>query len=213
MERANDVLDFWFDGRSGQSPGSSAFDPAWLAERSTFWFGGDGAAAVAARDAEIRAKLEPLLERAARGEFASWAAGPRRRLALIILFDQVPRNAYRGTAAAFAFDREALALAIEGIQLAADAVLDPLERLFFYLPLEHAESMEAQDAAVAAFDRLVRDAPAGLRDYCAFTAGYVVKHRDVIAKFGRFPHRNAVLGRQSTSEEQAWLEEHPNYFG
>ena len=67
---------------------------------------------------------------------------------MIILFDQVPRNAYRGTAAAFAFDREALALTVEGLQLAADAALDPLERLFFYLPLEHAESLEAQDAAV-----------------------------------------------------------------
>ena len=95
-----------------------------------------------------------MLERAARGEFASWAASPRRRLALIILFDQVPRNAYRGTAAAFAFDREALALAVEGLQLAADAALDPIERLFFYLPLEHAESLEAQDAA----DRGVRAA-------------------------------------------------------
>ncbi len=116
MQRAHDVLEFWF----GREP----LDAARLEERSTFWFGGDGAAAVASRDALIREKLEPLLERAARGEFASWAASPKRRLALIILFDQVPRNAYRGTAAAFAFDREALALALEGMQLAADAALD-----------------------------------------------------------------------------------------
>ena len=114
----------------------------------------------------IRARLEPMLERAARGEFAAWAASPKRRLALIILFDQVPRNAYRGTAAAFAFDREALALAVEGLQLAADAALDPVERLFFYLPLEHAESLEAQDAAIGAFERLVAEAPADLREYC-----------------------------------------------
>jgi uncharacterized protein (DUF924 family) len=100
-----------------------------------------------------------MLERAARGEFASWAASPKRRLALILLFDQVPRNAYRGTAAAFAFDREALALTVEGMQLAADAALDPIERIFFYLPLEHAESLEAQDAAVAAFARLASEAP------------------------------------------------------
>ena len=82
---------------------------------------GDGAEAAAARDALIKEKLEPLLERAARGELASWAASPKRRLALILLFDQVPRNCYRGTAAAFAFDREALALSVEGLQLAADA--------------------------------------------------------------------------------------------
>ncbi len=79
---------------------------------------------------------------------------------MIILFDQVPRNAYRGTAAAFAFDREALSLAVEGLQLAADAALDPIERLFFYLPLEHAESLEAQEAAIAAFERLVAEATA-----------------------------------------------------
>src|SRR4029077_3237854 len=108
MQRANDVLEFWF----GQGP----LDAARLEERSTFWFGGDGAQAQAARDALIRSTLEPMLERAARGEFASWAASPRRRLALILLLDQVPRNAYRGTAAAFAFDREALALTVEGRQ-------------------------------------------------------------------------------------------------
>ncbi len=127
MQRANDVLEFWF----GREP----LDAASLAQRSVFWFGGDGAAAQAARDQSIRTTLEPMLERAARGEFASWAASPRRRLALIILFDQVPRNAWRGTAAAFAFDREALALSVEGLQLVADAALHPLERIFFYLPL------------------------------------------------------------------------------
>lgn len=205
MHSANEVLEFWF----GREP----WDAARLAERSTFWFGGDGPAATAARDAEIRGRLEPMLECAARGEFASWAASPRRRLALIILFDQVPRNAYRGTAAAFAFDAEALALAVEGLQLAADAALDPIERLFFYLPLEHAESLEAQDAAIAAFGRLVEEAPPDLRDYCAYTAGYAQKHRDLIALFGRFPHRNAVLKRANTPQEQAWLEAHPNYFG
>jgi uncharacterized protein (DUF924 family) len=209
MERAHEVLEFWF----GTATGTSTVDPARLQERSTFWFGGDGAEAGAARDADIRARLEPLLERAARGELASWAASPKRRLALIILFDQVPRNAYRGTAAAFAFDREALALTVEGMHIAADAALDAIERIFFYLPLEHAESLEAQDAAVAAFDRLVREAPAELREFCANSGAYAHKHRELIVKFGRFPHRNAVLNRKSTPEEQAWLEAHPNYFG
>ena len=205
MQNAGDILEYWF--------GTGDWTPARLAERTTFWFGGDGAAATAARDADIRARLEPLLARASRGEFVGWAATPRRRLALIILFDQVPRNAYRGTAAAFAFDREALALSVEGLQLVADAALHPLERIFFYLPLEHAESLEAQEAAMAAFARLVAEAPAELRDYCAYTADYARRHRDLIAMFGRFPHRNAVLDRQSTPEELAWLEAHPNYFG
>jgi uncharacterized protein (DUF924 family) len=205
MERPHDILDYWF--------GTGPWTKARLDERTRFWFGGDGAAAQAARDAQIRERLEPLLERAARGEFAGWASSPKRRLALILLFDQVPRNCYRGTPAAFAFDGEALALAAEGLQLAADAALDPVERTFFYLPLEHAESLEAQDAAVAAFARLVAEAPADLRDWCAYTAQYAHKHRDVIVKFGRFPHRNAVLGRKSTPEEEAWLAEFGNPFG
>jgi uncharacterized protein (DUF924 family) len=205
MHSAREVLEFWF--------GHGPWDAARLAERSAFWFGGDDAAAVAARDVEIRNKLEPLLELAARGEFASWATSPRRRLALIILFDQVPRNAYRGTAAAFAFDREALALTVEGMQLAADAALDPLERLFFYLPLEHAESLEAQDAAVAALDRLAGDAPEHLREFCVYCAGFARQHRDIIAKFGRFPYRNAVLERESTPAEIEWLGSEGERFG
>jgi uncharacterized protein (DUF924 family) len=205
MHSAGDILEYWF--------GTGDWTAERLAERTAFWFGGDGAAAAAVRDADIRARLEPLLERASHGEFASWASSPKRRLALMILYDQVPRNAYRGTAAAFAFDREALTLAVEGLQLAADAALDPVERIFFYLPLEHAESLEAQDAAIGAFERLIAEAPADLRDYCAYTAGYARKHRDLIALFGRFPHRNVVLNRESTPEELAWLEAHPNYFG
>lgn len=205
IQRPHDILEYWF--------GTGPWTQARLDERSAFWFGGGGPAAQAARDAEIRGRLEPLLERAAQGEFAGWATTPRRRLALILLFDQVPRNSYRGSPAAFAFDREALALAAEGLQLAADAALDPIERIFFYLPLEHAESLEAQDAAVAAFARLVAEAPTELRGYCEYTAKYAHKHRDVIAQFGRFPHRNAILERESTAEERAWLAAHPNYFG
>ena len=207
MQRPQDILDFWF--------GTGPWDAARLTERTAFWFGatGDTPADVAARDELIRTRLEPLLERAARGEFAPWAASPNRRLALILLFDQVPRNCYRGTAAAFAFDREALALSVEGLQLAADAALDPVERIFFYLPLEHAESLEAQDAAATAFERLVAEAPAELRDYCAYTAQYAKKHRDLIVRFGRFPHRNRVLGRESTDEEKEWLASGMNTFG
>src|SRR6188768_783886 len=190
MERANDILEFWF--------GSGPWTAERLNERTRFWFGGDDPDAAATRDIDVRTRLEPLLERASRGEFASWAASPKRRLALILLFDQVPRNAYRGTAAAYAFDREALALTVEGMQLAADAALDPIERVFFYLPLEHAESVEVQDAAVEAFGRLVSEAPPELRGYCEYCGKFAQQHRDIIAKFGRFPHRNRILDREST---------------
>jgi uncharacterized protein (DUF924 family) len=205
MRTANDVLEFWF----GRGP----FDAARLAERSAFWFSMGDRETVAHNDALIRETLEPMLAAAARGEFASWASSPKRRLALIILYDQVPRSAYRGTAAAYAFDREALALTAEGMQLAADAALEPLERVFFYLPLEHAESIEAQDAAVAAMERLVREAPPELRDYCEYCAKFAHSHREIIAKFGRFPHRNAVLKRESTPEEAAWLAAGGESFG
>lgn len=205
MRTANDVLEFWF----GRGP----VDAAHLAERSAFWFGGDDREVVAHNDALVRDTLEPMLAAASRGEFASWASSPKRRLALIILYDQVPRNAYRGTAAAFAFDREALALSVEGMQLAADAALDPLERLFFYLPLEHAESMEAQDASVQAMERLAREAPADLRAFCEECAGYARAHREIIVKFGRYPHRNAVLKRESTPAEREWLIAHKESFG
>jgi uncharacterized protein (DUF924 family) len=205
MQRANEVLEFWF--------GTGPWDKARLDERSAFWFGGDDAAAVAARDKLIRETLEPMLERASRGEFAAWASSPKRRLALILLYDQVPRNSYRGTAAAFAFDREALALSVEGMQLAADAALDPVERMFFYMPLEHAESLEAQDAAVAAFERLVTEAPPDLRSFCEYTLGFAKKHREIIAKFGRFPYRNRVLNRESTDAEREWLAASGESFG
>lgn len=205
MRTANDVLEFWF----GRGP----VDAAHLAERSAFWFGGGDREVVAHNDALVRDTLEPMLAAASRGEFASWASSPKRRLALIILYDQVPRNAYRGTAAAFAFDREALALSVEGMQLAADAALDPLERLFFYLPLEHAESMEAQDASVQAMERLAREAPADLRAFREECAGYARAHREIIVKFGRYPHRNAVLKRESTPAEREWLIANRESFG
>jgi uncharacterized protein (DUF924 family) len=205
MNSANDILDYWI----GQGP----FDAARLTERAAFWFGGDGPAKTAARDAQIREKLEPLLERAVRGEFDSWSSSPRRRLALILLYDQVPRNIYRGTAKSFAFDAKALSLAVEGLHFAADQALNAVERLFFYLPLEHAESMEAQDASVKAFERLAAEAPAELRGFLEGTVKYAKTHRDIVAKFGRFPHRNEVLRRDSTPAEIEWLASGGERFG
>jgi uncharacterized protein (DUF924 family) len=205
MNGANDILEYWF----GQGP----LDATRLTDRMAFWFGGDGPEKAAARDAEIREKLGPLLERAVRGEFDAWASSPRRRLALILLFDQVPRNIYRGTANSFAFDAKALRLAIEGLHVAADQALNPVERLFFYLPLEHAESMEAQDAAVKAFERLAEESPAELRGFIEGSLKYARSHRDIVAKFGRFPHRNDALGRKSTPAELEWLASGGERFG
>ena len=198
MDEARSVREFWF-GRRPLSPED-------LTERMEFWFG-EEASEVALRDEEIRTRFGRLLERAAGGELESWADGPRRRLSLIILLDQFPRNMFRGTARAFAYDTKALALTLSGMQSGADAALDAVERIFFYMPLQHAESHEVQDESVAAYRRLLAETPADLRESFAEVLQYAEQHRSVIERFGRFPHRNRILGRESTPAEQAWLRE------
>lgn len=203
MDDARAVLDYWFGS------GSRA-DPA-LEARMRFWFGGDPREQQLQRDAEIRERFGDLMQRAERGELDAWADGPRRRLALILLLDQFPRNAYRGTARAFAADSKALALALSGMQAGADAALSPAERLFFYMPLQHAESPEAQDESVAAFRRLLAEAPQDSRAMFESALQYAELHRDIVRRFGRFPYRNRVLGRATTPEELAWLRDAPTF--
>jgi uncharacterized protein (DUF924 family) len=156
-------------------------------------------------DEHIRLSFTELMQQAAAGDLVSWESGPRRRLALILLLDQFPRNLYRNRAAAYAQDRHALELAIGGMQLGADAALDPVERIFFYMPLQHAESNEVQEESLAAFRRLAAEAPPTLASVFAGVSHYAQAHHDVIKRFGRFPHRNRPLGRPSTAEELAWL--------
>lgn len=186
MDAARSVLDYWF--------GDAASSSAALDERMRFWFG-------SAHDAEIREKFGELARRAAEGELSAWADSPRRRLALILLLDQMPRNLHRGTVDAFAQDDKALALALSGMQVGADAALSPIERMFFYMPLQHAESREVQDESVAAFRRLAGEAPEDMRSAFDAAVKFAELHREIIERFGRFPHRNRVLGRESTREE------------
>jgi len=161
----------------------------------------------------MRARFGDLLELAASGDLASWADGPRRRLSLILLLDQFPRNMFRGSPRAFAHDAEALALTLSGMQSAADAALDAVERMFFYMPLQHAESPDAQDESVAAYRRLLAEAPQDLRGPFAAASRSAENHRAIIERFGRFPHRNRVLGRTSTAAEEDWLRKGGEHFG
>lgn len=193
MDEARAVREYWF--------GALPLTPQALDRRMDFWFG-PGAER---HDEEIRSRFGGLLERAAAGELAGWADGPRRRLSLIILLDQFPRHVFRGTTRAFEYDALALALALTGMQSAADGALDFSERLFFYMPLEHAESLEAQDESVAAFRRLLAEVPRELHAAFEGTLRYAEEHRSIVERFGRFPHRNALLGRPSTPEELEWL--------
>lgn len=205
MDEARSVREFWF----GQRPRSAEA----LERRMLFWFGGESHELSRQRDEQIRARFGALLERAAGGQLASWSDGPRGRLSLIILLDQFPRNIFRGTARAFAYDTQALALALSGLQCAADAALDVVERLFFYMPLQHAESRDVQDESVAAYRRLLAEAPEELHGSFQGTLRYAEEHRSIIERFGRFPHRNRILERANTPQEEQWLRESGDDFG
>lgn len=194
------ILEFWFSARELDAPQ--------IDSRMERWFGSDPAL-----DQQIRDEFGPLVEEALAGRHEDWAATAEGRLALILLLDQFPRSLYRGTAEAFATDLEALRLSVSGLQLGADAVLDPVERIFFYMPMQHAESAEIQAESVAAFRRLCDEAPDDMQPLFAGVHAYAMQHRDIIAHFGRFPHRNAALGRETTPEEQAWLDAGGTRFG
>ncbi len=205
MDHAHRLLDFWFGPRPFTAQG--------LRERMRFWFGADTPELVEMRDRDLESRFGGLVARALAGELAAWADSPRRRLALILLLDQLPRNIHRGTAAAFAGDAMAATLARQGLEQAADAALDVVERIFFYMPLQHAESTELQELSVAAYRRLRAESPPAFADVFDSTLDYAVLHRDIVARFGRFPHRNAALGRDSTTEEERWLAREGRRFG
>ena len=161
------------------------------------WFRGD-----AAFDAAIRARFAATLAQALRGELASWRATPRGRLAEILVLDQFTRNLGRGTAAAFAGDAAALVLAQEAVRAGAPAALTRDERAFLLMPYMHSESPAVHVEA----ERLFREhAPAGNHDF-------ELRHKAIVDRFGRYPHRNAVLGRESTPEELAFLQEPGSSF-
>jgi uncharacterized protein (DUF924 family) len=193
------ILDFWF--------GSDPDDGAVAKEKAALWWSKNSEI-----DAEIRQRFENLVTRAAGGELADWGATPRGRLALILLTDQFPRNIYRGSPSAFAHDAKALAWSNDGIEQGLDLKLRPIERVFFYLPLEHAESLEHQEQSVKHFSGLVALVGPELKETFEEYLNFAVRHRDIIARFGRFPHRNKILGRVSTPEEIAFLNEPGSSF-
>lgn len=193
------VLEFWF-GKSGD-------DSATAQSQQKLWW-----SKTAEVDADIRRRFGDLVETASKGALDHWAQDARGRLALILLFDQFPRNMYRDTPQAFACDPLARKLALEGISSGADRALRAIERVFFYLPLEHSESAELQERCVALFTALAAGVPEADRKTFKGYVDYAVRHRDVIHRFGRFPHRNQILGRVSTPEEIAFLKQPGSSF-
>ncbi len=218
MDDALRVREFWFGPlvkpRAGKRSVSGAGHSAELERRLAVWFGGHSKAPVREQqDAAIATQFSQLTERAISGALGSWADSPRRRLSLIILLDQFPRQIFRGQARAFAGDEQALGLALSGMQSAADGALDSLERMFFYMPLQHSEALEVQDESVAAYRRLLSEAPEELRKTCQDALESAQAHREIIRRFGRFPSRNAALARDSTAEERQFLASGGPTFG
>lgn len=193
------ILEFWF----GACGADGSLDPS----KQKMWFG-DGRK----YDAEIRKTFGALHERASRGELDEWAATPRGRLALIVLLDQMSRHIHRDTPHAFAQDPAAQKLALDGVNRNVDRELIPAQRAFFYIPFEHAEDIELQRLGVRCLDGLAHTvAPAVRKDYESYHS-YSQRHRDIVERFGRFPHRNAILGRASTPEEIEFLKQPGSSF-
>jgi uncharacterized protein (DUF924 family) len=193
------ILDFWF--------GSDADDAAVAKERANLWWSKNKET-----DDQIRRCFEIYVILAVSEQMKDWLSMPRGRLALILLTDQFPRNIYRDTARAFSYDEKALTWCIEGLEQKADRDLRPIERVFFYLPLEHAEYIEHQELSLKCFRELVSTVPAEQRPVFEEYLVYAIRHRDIIARFGRFPHRNKILGRESNAAELAFLAESGSSF-
>ncbi|HEU0204202.1 MAG TPA: DUF924 family protein [Burkholderiaceae bacterium] len=190
MVEATAVLEFWFGAPTSSDYGKSR----------TFWFTKSNET-----DARIREQFGAAVEAALSGALTEWEATPRSTLALIVLLDQFTRNIFRDTPRAFAGDERALALARGLVESGGHLQLAPIERWFVYMPFEHSEALDDQRTALRLFRGLESD---GITDL----AMWAQKHHDVVARFGRFPHRNAILGRSSTAEEVAFLKEPGSRF-
>ena len=180
---ARDVLDFWFD---------AAHAAHWFVASATF-------------DAQIRERFADAMQQAADGRLEHWAATPTGWLALLILLDQFPRNLYRHDPRAWATDHDAQRIALSGLSRGDDRQLPAIQRVFAYLPLEHAEDRALQQHSVELFELLRADVPAESRAKFDGFLDYARRHHEVVEQFGRFPHRNAVLGRTSSADEMAYL--------
>ena len=179
-----DVLDFWFGRR--EDPAYGSFREEWFRKDEAF-------------DAEVAARFGDLYAEAASGGLDGWREGPEGALALVIVLDQFPRNMFRGDARTHATDAKALDTARYAMERALDRPLPPFGRMFLYMPFMHAENVEDQRRSVELFEGLAAE-PGG-----PDVTEYAVGHREIVERFGRFPHRNAVLGRETTPEEAEFL--------
>ena len=192
-QNIEDILEFWFGYFPSEYSGDTSKLDMWFKNGSAY-------------DEEIFLKFGEVYHRATEGECDAWQEIQRGRLALIILLDQFSRHIYRGTAEAFAQDIKAQEICIEGIVSGHDQLLHPVERSFFYLPLEHSENLEHQGLSVKAYEQLAEDVIPEYRKPFEMNLEYAKKHSFVIETFGRFPELNELLERESSEEEMAFMQ-------
>ncbi|WLG45364.1 DUF924 family protein [Pseudomonas sp. FP1740] len=191
------LLEWWFGSACSlnQKPPNQV-----SAEKGKLWFGKRDS-----QDLEARMRFGDLVEQALAGGLTEWAQRPEGWLALVLLLDQLPRMIFRDTPKSFSGDVRAQALVAQGIAADFDRQLRPIQRVFIYLVFEHCENLAVQNEAVSRFLDLVEQQPEADRAVFASNLDYAERHQKIIARFGRFPHRNAVLGRESTAEELEFL--------
>ncbi|MGI9237043.1 MAG: DUF924 family protein [Woeseiaceae bacterium] len=198
--RIEAILSFWFKEQSLSAPQ--------IDQRMEIWFGEDPVF-----DHEIEKAFLDDINSASKGDLSHWANAPLGRLALIILLDQFRRNIHRGTADAYSKDRMALELCVHGAMEKIDKGLKPIQKVFFYMPLQHAESRKVQAKSVELYRRLANSVSPTLRETFMAVAEFAELHKDIIDQFGRFPHRNKLLGRENTPQEQEFLAGDSTDFG
>lgn len=188
----DELLSLWF--------GENDDDAEVARTQAELWWGKS-----AATDEMLGARFGAAASAAAAGALDHWTGSPRGRLALILLLDQLPRVIHRGAPAAFAQDEKARRIAAKGLESGADTLLRPIERVFFYLPFEHSEAPADQRRSVELYSRLRDEVPDAWTPVFDGYLDYAVRHREIIDRFGRFPHRNRILGRESTPDEIEFL--------
>lgn len=198
--RIDEVLTFWFMKKELSAPQIDG--------RMDVWFGDDQVF-----DHEVTKEFADEVERASEGELDHWAHEPRGRLALILLLDQFRRNMYRNTPEAFAKDKLALKLCVEGAAEKMDKGLSPIQRAFFYMPLQHAESRKVQRKSCEMYRHLAKDVSPTYKETFDTITQFAELHADIVEQYGRFPHRNKVLNRANTAEEDEYLSGDAPTFG
>ena len=198
--RVDEILMFWFEEKESSAPQIDA--------RMDIWFGDDPNF-----DAQIKKEFSDDVTRASAGELDHWAREPRGRLALILLLDQFRRNIYRNKPEAFKKDKAALKLCIEGASAKMDQQLSAIQKVFFYMPLQHSESLKVQKKSCEIYRHLANSVSPTQKETFNTVAHFAELHADIIEQYGRFPHRNKILGRKNTPEEDEYLAADAPTFG